>query len=231
MRPEDLLSLAWVDQIFHIPQDDNIPAPRAEAQTRIETPLEGGSIWKTVGRYEWDEWGPQNTRWFEDRVSTNWQHAIHGLRTAECVPEGERNEDAHAHAHAHGHQHQHWGHMTGTRKLRIRDFNPNVVKGAIFANENEQKVEDKNKWKVVTTEDPVANTKNVFEIEILSALPYREVVTEESVQVAEVMMDESRILLIKVRELRSSEPPRRPSRPNCAQQDGTLRGIDVLEFS
>jgi hypothetical protein len=199
MRPEDLLSLAWVDQIFHIPEDDNVPAPQAEAQTGTETTLEGTSIWKTVGRYEWHEWGPQNTRWFQDQLSTNWQHAIHGLRTAECVPDGERNGDAHAHGHHHPE------HGTGSRKLRIRDFNPNVVKGAIIANGTEKKDGDKNKWKVVTTKDPVANTKKVFEVEIWSALPYREVVTEETVQVAEVMMDESRILLIKVREFRSTQ--------------------------
>ncbi|KAF9788641.1 hypothetical protein BJ322DRAFT_1002665 [Thelephora terrestris] len=167
--------------------------------SRQNSQLPGSSIWKTVGRYEWHEWGPQNTRWFQDQLSTNWQHAIHGLRTAECVLDGERNGDAHAHGHHHPE------HGTGTRKLRIRDFNPNVVKGAIIANGNEKQDEDKNKWKVVTTKDPVANTKKVFEVEIWSALPYREVVTEETVQVAEVMMDESRILLIKVREFRSTQ--------------------------
>lgn len=110
--------------------------------------------------------------------------------------------------HAHGHHG--WEHTTGTHKLRIRDFNPNVVRNAVVAKKDGRKDKDvRNKWKVVTTKDPVANTKNVFEEEIWSALPYREVVTEGTVQVAEVMMDESRILLIK---------------------DGTLKGIDVLEF-
>ena len=143
----------------------------------------------TVGRYGWHEWGPQNTRWFQDILSTNWQHAIHGLRTIECVPVGERDGDAHAH------RHQQWEHTTATHKLRIRDFNPNVVRDVVTAKTDE----GRNEWKIVTTKDPVANTKNVFEEEVWSALPYREVVTEETVQVAEVMMDESRILLIKVR--------------------------------
>ncbi|KAF9652341.1 hypothetical protein BDM02DRAFT_3183732 [Thelephora ganbajun] len=200
VRPED--SLAWVDQILNLPEDDDVPAPQPIAQARTETSSEGTSTWKAVGRYEWHEWGPENTRWFQDLLSTNWQHAIHGLRTVECVPVGERNVDVHAHAH------QHWEHTTETHKLRIRDFNPNVARGAIIT-ERDRKDEDKNRWKIVVTKNSVANTKNVFEEEIWSALPYREVVTEETVQVAEVMMDESRILLIK---------------------DGTLKGIDVLEF-
>lgn len=203
--PEDLLTLAWVDQILHTPEDEYIPVPRSETQTRPETPSEGTSTWKAVGRYEWHEWGPQHTRWFQDLLSTNWQHAIHGLRTVECVLVGERNVETLPNGH------QHWEHATGTHKLRIRDFNPNVVRDAIIVKKKGKKSEDKNKWKVVTTNDPVAGTKNVFEEEIWSALPYREVVTEETVQVAEVMMDESRILLIKVRGFRSSVP-------KCGQQ-------------
>jgi len=191
VRVED--SLAWVDQILNIPEDDDIQVPQPETRTSAGSPLAGTSTWKAVGRYEWHEWGPQNTRWFQDMLSTNWQHAIHGLRTVECVPVGERNGDPHAHGY------QHWEHTTGTHKLRIRDFNPNIVRGATIAKRDGKKDEDKNKWKVVTTMNSVANTENVFEEEIWSALPYREVITEETVQVAEVMMDESRILLIKVR--------------------------------
>ncbi|EKM77357.1 hypothetical protein AGABI1DRAFT_130443 [Agaricus bisporus var. burnettii JB137-S8] len=33
----------------------------------------------------WDVWGPSSTRWFEERLSTDWQHAIYGLRTVESV--------------------------------------------------------------------------------------------------------------------------------------------------
>ena len=196
-KPED--PAAWVDQILNIPEDDDTLASQHEAHTRAETPSAGTSTWKSVGRYQWHEWGPQNTRWFQDLLSTNWQHAIHGLRTVECVPDGGRSGDAYAHGH------QHWEHTTRKHKLRIRDFNPNIVKGAIAAERSGKKGEDKNKWRVVTTKNYVTNTKNVFEEEIWSALPYREVVTEETVQVAEVMMDESRILLIKVRD---SDPER-----------------------
>ena len=184
---------AWVDQIWNILEESDILAPQPEARPGTETPSVGTSTWKTIGRYEWHEWGPQNTRWFQDQLSTNWQHAIYGLRTVECVLVGERNGGGHVHGH------QHWEHTTGTHKLRIRDFNPNIVRGAVVTKREGKEGEDKNKWKVVATMNPVENTNNVFEEEIWSALPYREVVTEETVQVAEVMMDESRILLIKVR--------------------------------
>ena len=188
IRPED--PLVWVDQILNLPEDDNLPAPQPNTRIENETSSAGTSTWKAVGRYEWQEWGPQNTRWFQDLLSTNWQHAIHGLRTVECVPVGERTGEAHVHGHPH------WEHMTGTHRLRIRDFNPNVVSSAVVA--RRKKDGDKNKWKVVTAKNSVANAENVFEEEIWSALPYQEVVTEETVQVAEVMMDENRILLIKV---------------------------------
>jgi len=186
--------LLWVDQILNIPEDDDFSTPQPKTRIRAETPWAGTSTWKTVCRYEWDDWGPQNTRWFQDTLSTNWQHAIHGLRTVECVLDGEGNGDPHAHGH------QHLEHMTRERKLRIRDFNPNIVEAAVSVEREEKKDEGKNKWKVVTTKDPVAGAEDVFEEEIWSALPYREVVTEETVQVAEVMMDECRILLIKVRD-------------------------------
>jgi len=190
VKPED--PLLWVDQVLNVPEDDDF-STQPKTGTRAETPSAGTSTWKTVGRYEWDEWGPRNTRWFQDTLSTNWQHAIHGLRTVECILDGERNGDP----HVHGHQLEH---TTRERKLRIRDFNPNIVEAAIIARRDEKKDEGKNKWKVMTTKDPVAGAENVFEEEIWSALPYREVVTEETVQVAEVMMDECRILLIKVRD-------------------------------
>ncbi|GLB42377.1 hypothetical protein LshimejAT787_1103920 [Lyophyllum shimeji] len=33
----------------------------------------------------WSVWGPQSTRWFQECISTDWQHSIYGLRTIECV--------------------------------------------------------------------------------------------------------------------------------------------------
>ncbi|TFK22468.1 hypothetical protein FA15DRAFT_622483 [Coprinopsis marcescibilis] len=33
----------------------------------------------------WDIWGPSNTRWFEESLSTDWQHAIYGMRAVESV--------------------------------------------------------------------------------------------------------------------------------------------------
>ncbi len=34
---------------------------------------------------EWDAWGPANTRWFRGRLTTDWQRALHGMRTAESI--------------------------------------------------------------------------------------------------------------------------------------------------
>ncbi|SJK98378.1 uncharacterized protein ARMOST_01643 [Armillaria ostoyae] len=34
---------------------------------------------------EWDAWGPANTRWFRECLTTDWQHALHGMRTAESI--------------------------------------------------------------------------------------------------------------------------------------------------
>ncbi|KAF9014740.1 hypothetical protein BDZ89DRAFT_1076385 [Hymenopellis radicata] len=33
----------------------------------------------------WDDWGPPNTRWFRECLVTDWQHAVHGMRTAETI--------------------------------------------------------------------------------------------------------------------------------------------------
>ncbi|TFK73531.1 hypothetical protein BDN72DRAFT_834674 [Pluteus cervinus] len=62
----------------------------------------------------WEVWGPQNTRWFEESLSTDWQHAIYGLRTVECVRltkeevalanilSGEASSTSHAHTSLNG---------------------------------------------------------------------------------------------------------------------------------
>ncbi|KIY64642.1 hypothetical protein CYLTODRAFT_425006 [Cylindrobasidium torrendii FP15055 ss-10] len=33
----------------------------------------------------WDAWGPPNTRWFRECLVTDWQHALHGMRTVESI--------------------------------------------------------------------------------------------------------------------------------------------------
>ncbi|KAF7360516.1 F-box domain-containing protein [Mycena venus] len=33
----------------------------------------------------WEQWGPANTRWFDEALSTDWQHALYGLKTVECI--------------------------------------------------------------------------------------------------------------------------------------------------
>ncbi|KAF9450622.1 hypothetical protein P691DRAFT_454949 [Macrolepiota fuliginosa MF-IS2] len=41
----------------------------------------------------WETWGPSSTRWFEECLSTDWQHAIYGLRTVESVSVRERERE------------------------------------------------------------------------------------------------------------------------------------------
>ncbi|KAF7320335.1 F-box domain-containing protein [Mycena kentingensis (nom. inval.)] len=45
----------------------------------------------------WDEWGLQNTRCFDEQLSTDWQHTLYGQRTVECIKSLQR-----PHVGAHG---------------------------------------------------------------------------------------------------------------------------------
>lgn len=223
----------------------------------------------------WREWGPQTTRWFEESISTDWQHAVYGLRTVETVdpakvqrpsqlaalnrfiqesmddyaagvridsankfikdvtsPSGEpflsdsddgldpplhlgtdptymvsdtgedvedQREDTDVDAD------------DGRRCLRIRDFNPYSFADVdtmklvnVFAddqNDSNTKGRKGNRWRFrhLVTSPSTTPVKGVFEHDIVSSLPYVEVVSEELFDVTDVMMDDSRILLLKVR--------------------------------
>jgi len=54
------------------------PTPRPNATSCHVSTLSAVTI-------PWEVWGPQSTRWFEECLSTDWQHAIYGLRTVESV--------------------------------------------------------------------------------------------------------------------------------------------------
>ncbi|KAJ7057997.1 hypothetical protein C8F01DRAFT_303767 [Mycena amicta] len=60
------------------------PARTRQMHLRSLYMSSGGGGVRTV---PWDEWGPANTRWFDEVLSTDWQHALYGLRTVECVNE------------------------------------------------------------------------------------------------------------------------------------------------
>ncbi|KAF5369003.1 hypothetical protein D9758_002862 [Tetrapyrgos nigripes] len=49
----------------------------------------------TVYRIPWQNWGPQNTRWFRECLSKDWQHSIYGLRTVECIVDKDAEDGTH----------------------------------------------------------------------------------------------------------------------------------------
>ncbi|PPQ81936.1 hypothetical protein CVT25_013784 [Psilocybe cyanescens] len=208
----------------------------------------------------WEVWGPQGTRWFEECISTDWQHAVYGLRTVESV-DPEKNQQqttiplvsvnnyvsvatqtngatpssssSNMSDSSSSAQHQSLnlsngqsnGHANQTQTqngsdddedenqarekrkfLRIRDFNPysltNAAEPMAFENpegKGKRKAEDKARWRVPRLVDEASTTpvKGVFQHDIVSSLPYMEVVSEEAFEVTDVMMDDCRLLLLK----------------------------------
>ena len=206
----------------------------------------------------WKIWGPQSTRWFEECLSTDWQHAVYGSRTAESLrPENhprvlrsssttgssvpsansappmeshhidddddvntdDENEDDKETA-------ERQRTSSPRRHLRIRNFNSFVFKdtdllnevdsasvlneddgGLIYGEAGKRSMPPGKKGKNMTrwakprlvTEPSTTPVKGVFTQDIVSWLPYTEVISEETYEVTDVMMDDSRLLLLKVR--------------------------------
>jgi len=215
----------------------------------------------------WEVWGPQSTRWFEECISTDWQHAIYGLRTVESVSvpkrkdrnvaasgpsspptqpanppifsgaasarvtyksavqaiegssltmtvdvteesittddqlpsiqEDSANEDEESDDHNLAN-----GIPRERNLLRIRDFNPYSFTRAFepFGSEaSNGKGKYKARWRAprLVTESSKTCVKGVFTRDIESSLPYMEVVSEDTFEVTDVMMDDCRLLLLK----------------------------------
>jgi hypothetical protein len=118
----------------------------------------------------WAMWGPQNTSCLQGEL-LRWPQSLYGFRTV-----GSADEDL--------------GHCS-PRRLCIRDFNPHVAcnYGAEDAAERHGRLV---RGELTTT------IHYPFTEPLGSALPYREIVSEELFDVTETMMDESRILLLDV---------------------------------
>ncbi|KAF9568720.1 hypothetical protein CPC08DRAFT_746151 [Agrocybe pediades] len=195
---------------------------------------------------EWSEWGPENTRWFEENISTDWQHAVYGLRTVESIelakvqrpsqvadfnrflretspaeedlPESDPLE-AKA-EHGHGQEEGAEGYdqddddidLDAQRCLRLRDFNPysfadfDASKPISILSEGrptqvigELGTDSKGRcrFRRLVNTPSTLSVNGVFEHDIVSSLPYVEVVSEEMFEVTDVMMDDSRLLLLK----------------------------------
>ncbi|KAF9051850.1 hypothetical protein BJ165DRAFT_921017 [Panaeolus papilionaceus] len=240
----------------------------------------------------WDVWGPQSTRWFEECLSTDWQHAIYGLRTVEsvniprpmkkarrhisssasnqvplpdiCTPstptiaspstsqgssqgtlhnlpnplpplnsiatlssagdegdsstpsESDTADDDHIDEDATDANPHVKGIPTQRRYIRVRDFNPYSFASAREHSSKEKptsrsascvgKGKGKHKasktgWRVprLVTEPSTTPVKGVFTHDIVSSLPYVEMVSEDTFEMTDVMMDDCRLLLLKVR--------------------------------
>ncbi|KAJ7869197.1 hypothetical protein B0H14DRAFT_3440898 [Mycena olivaceomarginata] len=236
----------------------------------------------------WDAWGPAHTRWFDEALSTDWQHALYGLKTVECIDPanpprpvpanpgevGARFDDdgdggaggaSQAEAGAASQQHEGRGAIhtvadllngvafdvvdddcvdelmrprprPSQANLRIRDYNPHSLllspeeeAEALGAPSPEAAAEDETgkgkgkgkekarepacefQWtrRIVTTSSTTPS-RGVFVKDIVSSLPYSEVVSKEKFKVTDVMMDHCRVLLMQ------------------RGQAGRLKGIDVL---
>lgn len=204
----------------------------------------------------WEIWGPRNTRWFEECLSTDWQHAIYGLRAVESVEISKMAEERQFNI-------DDWpvgkdpaeaeqaptvpvttttviGGVTVTvttngqprrerRFLRVRDFSPyslnlaeKAAKEAAAPSSSTQPASSSSQahsphnftshpifrgkgkcrsvWRTpkVISEPSRVEGAGVFQHDIVSMLPYVETVSDETFDVTDVMMDDERILLLKV---------------------------------
>ncbi|KAJ3736717.1 hypothetical protein DFJ43DRAFT_988801 [Lentinula guzmanii] len=194
-------------------------------------------------RVPWEAWGPQNTRWFREHLSKDWQRSIYGLRTVDCVVDraalessiyrsgsvgedseiGQNDSDSFFEddggdesdedgfifinevAFSVGDIESQLG-CTGTlpKFIRVRDFNPYSISKAVeeLAINESLQIQDRPSpqfrlpSRVVTGPSKV-NARGVFSENISSCLPYVEVISKDTFNVNEVMMDDSRLLLIK----------------------------------
>jgi hypothetical protein len=233
----------------------------------------------------WDIWGPESTRWFEECLSTDWQHAIYGLRTVESVsPRGNvfppipgtgpgsnpsngmddgpfytdvavqvdetsapstaaaasSNSQGVLHASATAHPGVNDGVSANPlvnnngnnnnnnnypnnnnggngaaglppnqrRYLRLRDFNPYSFTSTAEAfggserhvHASKGKGKQKTRWNTprLVTAPTTTPVKGVFQHDVVSWLPYMEVMSQDTFEVTDVMMDDARLLLLKV---------------------------------
>jgi hypothetical protein len=80
------------------------------------------------------------------------------------------------------------------RRLRVRDFNPSAVWRSA-----QGQMEKGWKCRAVTTPSTML-TEGAYEKDVVSSLPYTEVVSEETFRTDTVLMDGSRLLLFEVSE-------------------------------
>ena len=140
----------------------------------------------------WEAWGPAATRWFEgDPASMRWITTTAGQRAVTM-------EDG------------------APTPIIVRDFNPYAVRSACawaLASGHSQdrdwsKELPNGNQMLLKVEDSVLEAGSVFKDDVRSSLPYVEVVTRAEYQYEGVLIDEERILGLKVRppEISSRSP-------------------------
>ena len=128
----------------------------------------------------WEAWGPQNTRWVQSEDG----HSLHGQRAVDaisCELLGEHESGSEGEAG------KKW-------RLRVRDFNPNAVRRSAQGQMEKG-------WKCRAVTSPTIIFKEgAYENDIISSLPYTEVISEETFCTDVALMDGSRLLLPEVSE-------------------------------
>ncbi|KAL4079588.1 hypothetical protein J3A83DRAFT_1128178 [Scleroderma citrinum] len=138
-------------------------------------------------------WGKHRTQWFPDSY-VDWQNSVYGYRTVELVTESKMFP-------------------TEPRRLLVRDFNPSLlffkpplkVVAEEMGGEEEYRSEERG-ISISAVGSPGSGLSihsgvtRPFAEPLGKGLPHREVISKESFNAAEVMMDEGRILLFSRRE-------------------------------
>ena len=160
----------------------NISYEQFEFFVNVSTFLKSPFPYPSQTPVPWEVWGPQNTRWFQmyDGQVLR-QTTLHGQRAADavlCKVLGESGKDR-------------------EKRLRVRDFNPIAVRRSAHA-------QMKKGWKCRAVTTPSTTfTEGFYEKNIISSLPYTEVISEETFSTHEVMIGCSKLFLPKVSELLS----------------------------
>jgi len=156
----------------HIPAAYCACAPFCSAPELMPTPV----------HVPWSAWGPAATRWFEgERVETAWIMRTAGQRVValeEAMP----------------------------TPIIVRDFNPYAVRAAralaTVSGQSQQgnwskQLPNGNRM-TLKVEDSVLNAGFIFEEDVQSSLPYVEIVTQDKYHYTRAMIDDQRILGLKV---------------------------------
>jgi hypothetical protein len=85
------------------------------------------------------------------------------------------------------------------QRLRVRDFNPNAVRRSALG-------QIEKGWKCQAVTAPSTTFTKAYEENIISSLPYTEVISEETFYAEDVLISNSQLLLPNVSEPRASFP-------------------------